>query len=267
MVFRRIPLNDTEAFLFIGGFVARFHGLYLPAELLEKTEINLAEKVMFAEITDLDKSESGCFATNGYFAKLMGYTERQVQNILAKLKKMKYIDILRGEPGTDNFKESGRIIKSNMRVVLTRDEIISWEGENFSKNRGENFSNSLPIIEKRIKEDNADNLKYLPLSEYLKERILKEAPEAIIKESQIKSWCHDFNLMVEKDKRTEEQIRQKIDAVFSDDFWCRNIRSASKLRLRWNEGKLSHLNVIQVRQRNTEEEFIDEPRAYDMPQR
>jgi hypothetical protein len=41
------------------------------------------------------------------------------------------------------------------------------------------------------------------------------------------------------------------------------IRSASKLRLRWNEGKLP--SVVQLAH-DEPEEFIDEPRSYDMPQ-
>lgn len=82
---------------------------------------------------------------------------------------------------------------------------------------------------------------YLPLSEFLKEKIIQSGTSGIIKTGQLENWSNDFRLMFEQDGRTEEQIKAMIEAVFKDSFWSKNIRSAGTLREQWNAGKLDRL--------------------------
>lgn len=85
------------------------------------------------------------------------------------------------------------------------------------------------------------NKKYSYLSTFLKEKILEQSPHAKITDTQIKNWSNDFRLMVERDKRTEKEIKYIIYRAFKDDFWKKVLRSASKLRLHMNEGKMDRL--------------------------
>ena len=94
------------------------------------------------------------------------------------------------------------------------------------------------------------NQKYLPLSEKLKQSIQKISPNAIIRDTQLSSWANDFRLMVEQDSRTYEFIDTLLEKVFKDEFWSKHIRSASKLRIRLNEGKLDNLNKPKFQQQN-----------------
>lgn len=82
---------------------------------------------------------------------------------------------------------------------------------------------------------------YQSLAKTLEQAIRDTGSEAKITEKQVQSWANDMRLIVEQDKRTVEDIRQKIEAVFADKFWRQQIRSGNKLRLRWNEGKLDSL--------------------------
>ena len=91
-----------------------------------------------------------------------------------------------------------------------------------------------------------DVSKYHYLSELLICKIKASGTEMLIQpERDIPKWAQDFRLMVEQDKKTENQIEEKIEAVFADDFWSKQIRSASKFRKQWNDGKLDKLKGSQ----------------------
>lgn len=102
------------------------------------------------------------------------------------------------------------------------------------------------------------NEKFKPLSLLLRDKILDKSPNAIIKESQLKSWCNDFRLMIERDKRSYDQIEKLINDVFLDEFWSKNIKSASKLRKQLNNGNLDNLNSSANKKSNNNSFFTDE---------
>lgn len=76
-------------------------------------------------------------------------------------------------------------------------------------------------------------LKYLPehleLAEHLRDRILENKPDARLPGSLVK-WAETARLMVERDGRSPERIREVIDFCQSHHFWWRNILSMDKLR-------------------------------------
>ena len=70
------------------------------------------------------------------------------------------------------------------------------------------------------------------------------------KEPNFQNWADDIRKLVELDKNTVEEIKEVIDWSQTDDFWKRNIMSASKLRKQfaklWGQGgfdkKISSFN-------------------------
>lgn len=132
-------------------------------------------------------------------------------------------------------------IKKRFNEVVSMRE--RWKSKKKQKNtsefsQGKTTEETGEIKEKKIKEK---NIAYLPLSEFLKEKIIQSGTSGIIKDSQLTSWSNDFRLMVERDGRTEAQVQGIIEAVFKDSFWSKNIRSAEKLREQWNTGKLDRI--------------------------
>jgi hypothetical protein len=121
------------------------------------------------------------------------------------------------------------------------------------------------LAKKSKKKPLDDNSAYFPLAACLADHIKVVSREAIIGEGQLKAWCKDFRLMVDRDKRTTEQIYDIIGAVFADDFWRTNIRSAAKLRLRWNEGKLTRLTDSKCCAPSGRIEFHTEPLEFSQP--
>lgn len=66
-----------------------FKGIWIPREIW-LSDLSVMEKVLFVEIHSLD-NERGCFASNGYFAKFFGVSDRQIRNVIAALKSKGFV--------------------------------------------------------------------------------------------------------------------------------------------------------------------------------
>jgi hypothetical protein len=71
------------------------------------------------------------------------------------------------------------------------------------------------------------------LAVYFLERIRENNPEH--KEPNLQKWADDIRLMIEKDKRTDEQIRYLMKWVQQDNFEMTNVLSPSKIRKRYDQ--------------------------------
>lgn len=63
----------------------QFKGIWIPREIWLHPDLSIEEKVLLVEIHSLEGNE-GCFASNEYFVKFFGWSERVLQLHLAKLK-------------------------------------------------------------------------------------------------------------------------------------------------------------------------------------
>lgn len=76
----------------------------LPAQVRYDPELPPSAKLLYAEISSLTDMAGYCFASNEYFQKLYGMSERTVQNILKALKERGYIQIQDGRGGAGRRK-------------------------------------------------------------------------------------------------------------------------------------------------------------------
>ncbi len=96
--------------------------------------------------------------------------------------------------------------------------------------------------------------KHFTIAEMLERKIRDSGTDMLLKDSVLPDWANTFRLMMEQDKRTMDQIITKMEKVFEDPFWSKQIRSAGKFRLRWNEGKLDNVGAKPKTYNNTQEE-------------
>ncbi|WP_162287024.1 helix-turn-helix domain-containing protein [Pantoea stewartii] len=68
------------------------------------------------------------------------------------------------------------------------------------------------------------------------------------------NWANEVRLMRSQDGRTHRQICELFDRVNRDPFWCRNVLSPSKLRIKWDELMLK-LSSAPVYQRQSRDEL------------
>jgi len=74
---------------------------------------------------------------------------------------------------------------------------------------------------------------HFQLASRLYQEILKNNPNH--KKPNLQAWSNDVRLMMERDKRNEEQIIYVIDWCQNDEFWKSNVLSISKLRERFDQ--------------------------------
>lgn len=90
-----------------------WRGIWIPKEVWLDERLNPLEKVILFEIDSLDKTDSGCFASNEYIAKFCQCSEWKVSNAITKLISLGYIRIAA-------FDGRKRTIKSCLGFSLTQ---------------------------------------------------------------------------------------------------------------------------------------------------
>jgi hypothetical protein len=209
-----------------------FTHISIPREIWLSNDLSLLEKCLYVEIISLslyDVYPYGCFASNEYFSNFFGVSERWISKSISKLRKIGLIS-------QESLNGRKRLLIP--LSVLPRVELQFHPDQNKS-------STLFPIIESKSIEKTffIYSEKYQYLSELMISKIKTIGTEMKFDPKRdLPKWNNEFRLMVEQDKRTEKQIEEKIESVYSDPFWSQTIRSPSGLRKNWKKGSLDRLN-------------------------
>lgn len=117
------------------------------------------------------------------------------------------------------------------------------------KSKGSNDSSPKQVYDE-------DSIHYR-LALRLYQNILENNPDH--KEPNLQSWANDVRLMMDRDKRTEDQISYLMDWVQNDSFWKTNILSVSKLREKYDQ---LVIRVKQDIQKQNKQVVNLKPKAY-----
>jgi hypothetical protein len=95
-------------------------------------------------------------------------------------------------------------------------------------------NNNNGIIKNKEYVEDSDELR---LASFLLEEILKNKPD--FKKPKLQPWAKDIDLMIRKDKRLPDRIREVIHWAQGDSFWRKNILSTGSLRDKFDRLELS----------------------------
>lgn len=136
-------------------------------------------------------------------------------------------------------------------------EMEAWNGtQNADGTQMEQGWNNNKNVKKEKKEKNDKEIRskykfethHMELAEHLLMQIKENYPD--FKEPNLKSWAVTFRLMIDRDKRKSDAIKNCIDWVTGHDFWHKNILSADKLRKQYDrlciEAKEDQSKVIAI---------------------
>lgn len=140
--------------------------------------------------------------------------------------------------------------KKTVITIVNYDVYQGRENEETTQNRQENHTTHTEKQtnknEKELKNDKEDNKPFCrgsktydvesvpyKLSLRLLTNIRKNNSK--FKEPNLQKWADDFRLMIDRDKRTVEQIVNLIDWCQEDNFWKSNILSPAKLRKQYDQ--------------------------------
>ena len=90
----------------------KFTGIWIPREVLEHEGLSMTDKFVYAIIDGLD-NEEGCWASNGYIAKVASVSDRQVKNIIKTLVECGLVVRSVAKDGT-------RMLRTVARVALVK---------------------------------------------------------------------------------------------------------------------------------------------------
>lgn len=118
-----------------------FKGVWIPKDIYLNSDLNWTDKLLLIEIDSLDVDENkhgGCFASNAYFAKFLGVTEKTISTSISKLKDLDLIY-------QASFNGRTRVLKSRLYEKVKAD----FTDETLHECKG--------CLEKKVKENNTIN--------------------------------------------------------------------------------------------------------------
>lgn len=107
--------------------------------------------------------------------------------------------------------------------------------QNKTKQNKTNTSDKSQATRHKTKPKFADDSTEMELAMYLFAKIKENNPEhRPLTDAQKQSWADHIRLMIERDNRTVEQIKNMIDWCQNNEFWKQNILSTAKLRKQYD---------------------------------
>ena len=107
--------------------------------------------------------------------------------------------------------------------------------QNKTKQNKTNTSEKSPATPHKTKKKFDDDSTEMKLAMYLFAKIKENNPEhRQLTDAQKQSWADHIRLMIERDNRTAEQIKNMIDWCQNNEFWKQNILSTAKLRKQYD---------------------------------
>ena len=107
--------------------------------------------------------------------------------------------------------------------------------QNKTKQNKTNNSDKSQATRHHTQQKFADDSVEMQLAMHLFAKIKENNPDhKELTDSQKQKWADSIRLMIERDKRTPQQIHNMIDWCQADDFWKQNILSTAKLRKQYD---------------------------------
>jgi len=135
-------------------------GLWIIPEILHNPELSIQEKILLAQVVNLDEHLS-CFATNSFFANILNVTKNRVSRIIGKLVDNDFLTSI-----IDNDKGNRRILIPNYKRIEETQIAISENNNTPSSNTSigvvENTNNNKELYKnyKKLKHyENSKNIK------------------------------------------------------------------------------------------------------------
>lgn len=191
-------------------------------------------KLLYGEITALCNEKGYCWASNDYFASQYKVGKSTIQNWLKSLEDRGFIyREVKYKKGTKEIE--ARYIRildgpTQKNVGGSPEKWVTPHPEIYQDNNT-SFNNTFNNTNKE--EGDTSSRKYsdehFRLATQLKNNLTNDFPKEMAKANLVK-WADVIRLMEEKDNHTLEQIEYVINWLPSNEFWFGNIRSAKKLR-------------------------------------
>lgn len=199
----------------------------IPADVRYDKKLTANAKLLYGEITALANEKGYCWAGDRYFAELYDVSKTTIQSWIKALTDNGYItkELIYRE-GTKE------ILNRYIRIVAypTQENLGTPTQENLRDNNT-SFNNTFNKTNKEEVETSSRKYsdEHFRLASKLQNNLIDDFPKEM-KKADLDKWADVIRLMEEKDQHTIEQIDYVLSWLPSNSFWFGNIRSAKKLR-------------------------------------
>lgn len=167
----------------------KFKGIWIPKEIWLTDELSLQEKVVLVEIDSLDDEETGCYASNKYFADFFKLTNGRISQIIKQLQQKGYIDIKYNYQGKEITERVIKVKRPPYPEVFNK---LNTCLENYEG--GIKFSKGGYLENAKDNNTYINNININNKKEIYKERFIKPTLE------EVKNYCLERNNNVDAEK-------------------------------------------------------------------
>ncbi len=219
----------------------------IPASVRYDNKLIPSAKLLYGEITALSNEKGYCWASNDYFAKLYDVSKTTIKSWLKSLEDNGHINRrVRYRPGTKEieFRWISICTPRQENLPTPVGKPADPGQENLPTPRSEicpdsttSFNNTNNNTNKEVATSPVKySTEHFTLASKLKNNLTNDFPKEM-KKASLGKWADVIRLMEEKDEHTIKQIEYVIDWLPSNEFWFGNIRSAKKLREKFDSLK------------------------------
>ena len=207
----------------------------LPAQVRYDTALTNLAKLLYCEISALSSKDGICFATNGYFAKIYGKTERTISRAICSLEENGYVKITRHRK------------KGDFKVVKIEIELMSKMS--VVKDKNVQYNNIKIINNKIILDKNVTKEQFKELSSITKAFFTEQEKKfsAILpkwnNEDYINKSVNILYKLITKDSYNTDDINKALNWAINDDFWASKTLTLTTLRNRSKNGNTKFTNL------------------------
>lgn len=208
----------------------------IPNKVLNDKNISALARVLYCNISSLCAQRGYCWATNKYFADLLGVSLRTIIRLMLEIEPFLKIENSGNSQRiiwAHNMSKLGKKIKASKQMKDIKEPEIAEE---------EKPAPAKEISKQKYTQDD------LFLAELLLQKIIYNFPTFENKKVKIADWSDDIRKLREIEKASIEQITFMITWIQGGEytttanvprklepheFWSKNILSTSKLRKQW----------------------------------
>jgi SOS-response transcriptional repressor LexA len=197
------------------------------------------EKYFYMLIVNYASEKGYAYPSYEQLMKDMGTTKRlTISNIIKRLVEDGYIKYTKGNSSKKaneyyplKYITSDQIVTSDEKVTSC-EKATGTSGKKVTSTSNQRVTPNKNTNKNKTKKIYTSDSTEIRLTEYLYKHILKNNPKA--KEPNFQKWAKAFDLMIKRDNRELEEIKELIKFSQQHNFWFKNILSADSFREKYD---------------------------------
>ncbi len=190
-----------------------FKGVWIPKEIWLNNNLSIIEKIFLVEIDSLD-NESGCYASNKYFADFFGLSRGRCTQVIKELESKEMVTIELQREGKEITKRIIRVVNKLNRVVNKLNRGSEKTKLGYLENDEENNTLSNNPINSKA---NLIYDSYIPNRKSEKNKTIKRI-ESLIKKHGEDKVVRAVDRYKQETKDTEIQFIKMSIGFFNEDY-------------------------------------------------